>query len=411
MKNLIKKPLIKVLLGVIIVGLGWFGYKSLAKPVSQQAQYQTTNVQKGNIVSTVTASGQVSSANNTPVVTLVTGKITKLYIKNGDTVAVGQPLAVIELDQSSNQKYIQQQASYQNSVNSLKSAEITLRSLKTEALTADNNFVKGALNKNKDSDSLTYQELYTAKRVAEEKYQNQEKIVVASQLSLSSAYLSLQNYSPTIYSPISGVITGLSLQEGSVIPAQAVSTSTQALSQNIAYITTSTLPIISVDLTEIDIIKVEIGAKATVTFDAFPDKTFTGKVFSINTTGSVSSGVTTYPTTLILDTENSKIYANMSAAASILVESKNDVLYVPTAAVQTQNNQSVVRVLVDGKVENKVVETGVASDTAIEIVSGLSEGDTVVTSVVSGTTSTSSSSTSLFGIKTGAGMGGGGIGR
>lgn len=407
-----KKVLILVI-GVVIAS-GYFGYTKLIKKSTQETTYQTAKVEKGTLIETVSASGAVTTANNTPVVTQVTGKITKLYVNNGDTVKAGQPIAVIELDQSSRQKYLQQTASYQNSVNSLESAKNSLRQNEVDAKTADDNFVKGAIDENKSEDSLTYQQLYTAKRVAEEKYQIQQKAVESAQMSLSSSALSLQNYSPTMYAPISGVITGLSLREGSVIPAQAVSSSTNTLSQNIAYITTSSLPIVSVSLTEIDIPKVQIGNKATLTFDAFPDKTFTGKVFSINTTGSVSSGVTSYPTTIILDTENAGIYANMSTTANIIITSKDNVLYVPSSAVVTQNtagvtgNETVVRKLVNGKMEYSVVETGISSDAGIEIVSGVNEGDEVITAVVTATSSpTSGSSSSPFGIRTG-GMGGGG---
>jgi RND family efflux transporter MFP subunit len=402
-----KKVLIPTVIVVIGV-LGYFGYTKLINKSEQQVTYQTAKVEKGSLVETVSASGAVTTANNTPVVTQVTGKITKLYVNNGDTVKVGQPIAVIELDQSSRQKYLQQVSSYQNSANSLESSKTTLKQLKTDALTANDNFVKGALNKNKDESSLTYQQLYTAKRVAEQKVQNQEQAIATSELSLSTAGLSLQNYSPTIYAPISGVITGLSLREGSAIPAQAVSSGTQTLSQNIAYITTSNLPIVSVSLTEIDIPKVQIGNKATLTFDAFPDKTFTGKVFSINTTGSVSSGVTSYPTTIILDVENPQIFANMSATANIIITSKDNILYVPAAAVITQNNEVVARKLVNGQVESVPVVTGISSDAGIEIVSGLNEGDEVVTATVSATTSSSGGTSSPFGVRTG-GFGGRGL--
>jgi RND family efflux transporter MFP subunit len=397
-----------LLIGIpLLIVVGYFGYTKLLKKSAQQTTYQTAAVERGTLVETVTASGSVSSANNTQVVTLVTGKITKVYVKNGDSVKAGQRIATIELDQSSNQKYLQQLAAYQNAVNSLNTAKNTLRQNEVDARTADDAFVKGALDKNKATDSLTYDQLYTAKRVAEERFQIQQKAVESSQLSLSSSSMSLQNYSPTIYAPISGVITGLAFQEGSVIPAQAVSSSTNTLSQNIAYITTSSLPIVSVNMTEIDIPKVAIGNKATLTFDAFPDKTYTGKVFSINTTGTSSSGVTSYPTTIILDTENPKIYANMSANANIIITSKDNVLYVPATAVVQQNGVDAVRKLVNGQLQYIPIETGLSTDAGIEIVSGLTEGDEIVTAVVtSGTSTAGGSSSSPFGIRTG-GMGGG----
>ncbi len=391
----------------LVLGGGWFVYKQFFAPKATQVQYQTAPVQKGTIVSTVSASGQVSTANNTPVVTQVTGLITKVYVKNGDPVKAGQAIATVQLDQSSTQKYIQQQASYQNAQNSLRSAEINQTQMRSDKITAANNFLKQAIDKHLEEDNPTYIALKAAKSVAENKYDNQDNVINQSQTSLTSASLSLQNYSPTIVAPISGTLTGLSLQEGSVIPAQAVSSSTNTLSQNIATITTSSYAIVSINLTEIDIPSVKIGDKATVTFDAFPDKTFTGKVFNINTTGSVSSGVTTYPTTIILDTSNPQIYANMSSTANIIIDSKDDVLYVPVAAVKSLNGQSYVQVLKNGVPSNVDVTTGLSSDTDTEIVSGLNEGDEVVTSsktTTGGTTATTGAS--VFGIRTGGGFGG-----
>jgi RND family efflux transporter MFP subunit len=401
------KWLIRILIVVFLIGLGFLIYSKFLKPKSTTPQYQTAKAQKGTLVATVSASGQVSTANNTPIVTSVTGKITKLYVKNGDNVTAGFVIATLELDQSSRQKYTQQLSSYESAKNSLESAKTTETSLRIAMNTAEQDFIKEALNKSLDVNSSKYKELKSERSYAREKFDNQENVINQTQIALNSATLSLQNLSPTIYAPIPGIITGLSLREGSVIPAQAISSSTQTLSQNIASITTSSYPIVTINLSEIDIPKVNIGSKATLTFDAFPGKTFTGKVFSINTTGTVSSGVTTYPTTIDLDVENADVYANMSATASIIIDTKDNVLYVPVNAVQNQNGQSTVRVLKGGQVESVAVETGISSDSDIEVVSGLNEGDEVVTAVITATTGQTNTTSSPFGIRTG-GFGGGG---
>jgi len=136
-------------------------------------------------------------------------------------------------------------------------------------------------------------------------------------------------------------------------------------------------------LTEIDVPKVKLGDKATIKFDALPDKTFTGKVVSIDTAGVVSSGVTTYPVVIRLDTESDSILSNMAASATIITAIKNNVLIVPLAAVQKQSDgSSFVRLLKNGKPVQTTVEVGLSSSSEIEIISGLSEGDTVVTNIV-----------------------------
>jgi macrolide-specific efflux system membrane fusion protein len=97
----------------------------------------------------------------------------------------------------------------------------------------------------------------------------------------------------------------------------------------------------------------------------------------------------------------------MAATANIITATKNDVLMVPSASVQTQNGTSTVRVLKNGKVQEVNVEIGLSSSSQVEITSGLSEGDTVITSITTSTsTNQSRGQTSVFG-----GGGGGGIMR
>jgi multidrug efflux pump subunit AcrA (membrane-fusion protein) len=160
---------------------------------------------------------------------------------------------------------------------------------------------------------------------------------------------------------------------------------------------------VSVNLTEIDIINVKVGDKATLTFDAYPNKTYTGKVVSVDTIGSVSSGVTNYPTLISLDNTTLQILPNMSVSANIITDTKTDVLAVTSSAVKTQDGVSTVDIIKNGRTQTVTVETGISSETQTEITSGLSEGDIVVTSTTSATSSTSSS-------KTGSSPFGGGLG-
>jgi multidrug efflux pump subunit AcrA (membrane-fusion protein) len=218
--------------------------------------------------------------------------------------------------------------------------------------------------------------------------------------------MTYQQASPIIYAPITGTITGLSLQTGTIIASSQSSTGT-ATSTKIANITTAAKPNITLNLTEIDIPKIKVGDKATITFDAIPDKTFTGKVISIDKVGVISSNVTNYPTVLALDTNDPGILPNMAASASIITQTKDNVLMVPTTAIVNQNGQSQVRILNNNQLEFINVQTGLTSDTQIEILSGVTEGQSVVTSII--TPSTSTSTTSPFsGFNRGFGGGGGG---
>lgn len=134
--------------------------------------------------------------------------------------------------------------------------------------------------------------------------------------------------------------------------------------------------------------------------DAFSNDTFTGKVVSIDTTGSVTSGVTTYPAYIQYDTAVGGIYPNMAVDASIITTVKDNVVLVPNTAVQTSSTsgQATVRVMKNGKVTSVDVTVGDANATQTEIDSGVNNGDIVVTgSTTTGAkTSGSTAATSVF---------------
>jgi RND family efflux transporter MFP subunit len=384
----------------------------------QQPQYQTAQVEKGSLIVTVTASGQVSAANSATVDTEASGVVSKIYVKNGQNVKTGDKIAEIDLDLEGKQRASQSLASYQNAKNSLETAKTNYYTLQSDMLTKWKTYMdiaQSSTYQNSDSSPKTgerqlpqFMSTDDDWLATEAKYKNQENVVNQAQTALNSAWLSYQQTSPTIYAPISGTVTGLSLQIGSVLTSQS-NTSGTATAQKIASIQTDASPTIQINLTQIDTPKVKVGNKATLTFDAFPGKTFTGEVVSIDTIGTVSSGVTTYLAVIKLDTEVPDIFSNMTASASIITQMKDNVFLVPTSAVQTQNGQSFVRIIKNGKMEQADVETGLSSSTQVEIVSGLSEGNTIVTSIVStsGTSQQGNSQTqSPF-----SGIGGGGTFR
>ena len=87
----------------------------------------------------------------------------------------------------------------------------------------------------------------------------------------------------------------------------------------------------------------------------------------------------------------------MAASGNIIIDSKTDVLTVPLTAVKTQNGQNYVVVLKDDNPQNMPVEVGISSDTLTEIISGINEGDLVVTGQTSSvTTNGTGQSGSLF---------------
>lgn len=399
----------KIILLAIIFGLGWFIFSKITSSNKNQITYQTGQAQKGTLIVSVTGSGTVASSNSSSVTTQATGVVSKVYVKDGDQVKMGDKIADIDLDLAGKQKSTQSWASYQSAQNSLQSAKDTLFSSQADLFTkwqsyfnlsTSSHYQNGdgtpnTAERQNQTEYLINQDNWLS---SEAKYKSQQEAVTIAQTSLNASWLSYQQASPTIYAPISGTVTGFSLQVGTVINYTASSSQSNAVSSTkIANIKTDALPMVTVNLTEIDVPKITIGDKATIIFDAFSDKTFTGKVISIDTVGSVSSGVTSYPAVIKLDSDSESILANMAASANIITNTKDNVLLVPSAAVQTQNNTSSVQIMKNGKPQSVTVEIGLSSDTQTEIISGLSEGDTIVTATIQPTTSTSSTgTTSIF---------------
>ncbi len=399
---------IAIAIGILFI-TGFAGWKILDKQ-EQKPQYQTAQATKETLIISITGSGQVSSANSASVTTQTSGVVKKIYVENGQQVATGDPIAEVDLDMDGRQRASQALGSYQSAKNSLDSANVALYTLQSGMFTQWKTFTDLAKNstyQNADGspnttnrESAQFISLNDDWLATEAKYKNQQNVIVQAQTSVNSAWASYQQASPIIYAPISGTISGLSLQIGSVLTAQTGS-SGNAATQRIANIKTTATPTVTVNLTQIDAPKVKIGNKATITLDALPGKTFTGKIISLDTTGSVNSGVTTYPAIIKLDTGTDEIFPNMSAAANIITQIKDTALLVPAGAIQNQNGQSTVRIIEKNNVKEVSVQTGLSSTTQVEIISGLSEGDTVVTNVIQNTGKTNQSQSPF-----GAGVGG-----
>jgi len=407
-------PFLRIFIVVAFSVLIWFGFKTVKGAKATQVQYQTTTASLGNLIVSVSASGEVSTANNATVTTEASGVVTRLYVKNGDSVKVGDKIAEIELDLDGRQRSTQAYSNYQSAKNNLDSAKANLYSSQSTMLTEWQKYMDKAQNstyENADdspnnekrtlTDFVTTQDDWLA---SEAKYKVQQNAIAQAQTALNTAWFSYQKASPVIYAPISGVVTGLSLQQSSVITAQTT-TSGGASAQKIASILTTATPLVTINITQIDVTKIAVGNKATVTLDAFPDKTFAGTVISIDTVGTTTSGVTTYPTVIKLDTDITGILPSMSAQANIITATKTGTLIVPTTAVLTTNGISTVQVMKNGTAQSVTIEIGLTSDTETEILSGIHEGDVVVTGTSTATSiqtqTTGSSPFGMFGGRSG----------
>lgn len=421
LKKILNSPRRILAFIVILLILGFGAFKVFGNS-QNTPRYQTAKAETGTLVVTVSASGQVSSANNSSVLTQSSGVINNVYVKNGDHVTAGQTIADINLDQQSLQKQSQAWSTYLQDQNSLKSAQAKMNSLQSALFVANQKFVtdRGVIN---PSDAQKADPVYIEENAnwlqAEADYNNQQAVIDQAQASVNSAWISYQQTSNVITAPIDGIVADLSINPGTLINGQQTSSSstgtgsnTSSSSQKVATIRTNGNPVISVSLSEVDAPKVKLGQRATITLDALPNKSFTGKVTGIDTSGSVSSGVTSYPAFITLDSNYDRIYPNMSATANIITSTVDNAILVPLAAVQNQGGQSMVRVVKNGAIQQVPVEIGASSASQTQVTSGISEGDDVVIFMQTQTQSGSNASSPFSGR---GGFGGGvmmrGVGR
>ena len=224
-----------------------------------------------------------------------------------------------------------------------------------------------------------------------------------AEISLENQYENLDDY--TITSPIKGTIVDKNYNAGETTEANQVLCTIYDLS----YLTMT----LSVD--ELDIASIEVGQSVSIVADAVEDTTYAGTVTKVSVAGTSSGSATTYPVTIRID-ETDGLLPGMSVDATIELASAEDVLAIPSAALNrgdtvlvtadspsAANGTLVESTAEDGEDYYSVeVTTGVSGDDYIEIVSGLQEGDTVAYIP----TSSSSSEMGMMGGMPG-GMGGG----
>lgn len=394
---------IKLLIITIVLILGIFIYKNYSNSQESSPKYTTSTSSKGTLIVNLSVSGQVTALNSRTVTTTASGVVKRIYVKEGQKVSTGTPIMEIDLDLNARQKLQSAYSAYLSAQNNLKTSQDRFYSLQSDLVSTKNIFVNQWSMQSPDDP--TYIQKHNAYLSAQAAFDNLTNTIKQQQLALESARLSYQAASSVVYSPISGTISAISLSPGMILNPTSDSANSSNIENKIAIVKTGATPTITVNLTEVDVSKVKVGQKATIEFSALVDKIFSGKVVAIDTLGVSSNGVVTYPATIQLDLGSDEILANMSATGNIILDIRNDVIKVPSSSVQSSNGQTSVRTLVDNEIKNIDVTIGATNGTETEIITGLSENVTVVTSVInSSTTKSTTNSTSVFG---GMGAGGG----
>lgn len=135
---------------------------------------------------------------------------------------------------------------------------------------------------------------------------------------------------------------------------------------------------VKVNIAEVDVAKIKIGQTAQITLDALPGKTYTATISAIGPVATITQGVVNYPVTAVITNNDGAVKPGMTANLAITVDRRDNVLLVPARAVRTQGNQRTVTVLYKGLQIAVPVTLGLTNDQFAEITGGLLEGDQVI---------------------------------
>lgn len=189
----------------------------------------------------------------------------------------------------------------------------------------------------------------------------------------SVQYAQSQLAKTIIRAPFTGIVTKIPKNKGDIIQAQETA---------VGIIGVGTYQI-EARVTESDVAKIKIGDIGRVTLDAYTDDVvFEARVVGIDLSETITDGVSTYKTTLELLQEDSRIISGMTADIDIISQKKEDVLFIPSRNIITENGKRFVQKIVDekkGTTETIEVVTGLrGSDGRTEIVSGITQGEKIL---------------------------------
>jgi len=293
------------------------------KPAPASAiHYTTEEVQHGDIVVTVTATGTLEPVKTVEVGIEVSGTIESVEVDFNDHVVQDQVLARIDTSKIEAQ-VLQSQAALESARAMLLQAQATAQEAQAQMgrLDAVHTLSEGKLPSQYEFDA---QKAVLARAHADEA--NTKAAVAQAQATLDAIRSDLAK--AEVRSPIDGVVLDRAIEPGQTVAAQFQSPVLFTLAEDLTQIK------LEVDVDEADVGQVHEGQEASFTVDAYPDRVFPARTTQVRYASQTVEGVVTY--TAVLDVQNPtlELRPGMTATALITVDKREDALLVPNAALR-----------------------------------------------------------------------------
>src|SRR5467141_3996982 len=371
------------------------------------AEVRFEKASRRDLVAAVTASGKIQPKKKVDISADITGRITKIAVREGDLVTKGQFL--LQIDPTIYQANLQQ-------------AEATLASSQAAAVQAKANRDQAdrALGRTKElhaqNPNLVSQEQLEQAQTA---FEIAEANLTAAQHQVEQARAAVRSSSDnlrktTLLAPMAGRVTRLSVEEGEVAVPGTFSRDVGLL------LTVSDLSVIQVkvNIDETDVVRLHLADSVEVTIDAFPDTTFMGRVTKISNSAILTAASSVagqndravdYEVEITLANPPSDVRPDLSATARIVTDTRKQALAIPIIALTVRENTPVstetkpaggtqraeaatprpdssrakkeaegVFIVHNGVATFHAVKVGIAGEEHFEVVEGVHQGDTIV---------------------------------
>ena len=352
----------------IAIQIGWISSKDLIS-------VKTELVEKRDIIETVSASGKIQPETEVKISPDVSGEIVSLYVMEGDKVEKGDLLLKIKPDTY--------QSILERSQASLNTSKSALEKAIAQLSESESNFSRNKiLFENGTISRSEFEKIEASYKVAVLSVEDGEYMVSSAEASLREAQENLNK--TNIYAPISGTISRLNIELGERVVGTAQMAGTELLR-----LANLNLMEVAVEVNENDINSVSLNDTALIEVDAYLGNTYTGIVSEIansaNVMGVSADQVTNFEVKVrILDEVSFR--PGMTATVDIQTERAYGVLSLPIQAVttrkdtvNTENKVECVFAFQDNAANFIKVETGIQNDEFIQILSGLEEGQDIIT--------------------------------
>lgn len=365
------------LLFIVIVALA-AGYFYYGNKNDKTITYLTETVQRGNLQKTVIATGTIRAYNRVEVGAQVSGKIEKIYVTLGQKVKTGDLIA--QIDSST------QQNTLDTATAKLASYQAQLKAKKVAYSVAKSSYDRLAKLYAKKSVSLD--EFESAKdtlATAEAAIEEIDASIKQAEIEVNDAKTNL-GYTK-IVAPIDATIISIPVSEGQTVNANQTT-------PTIVQVADLSKVLIKPEISEGDITKVTAGMEVKFSTLSDPDKIYRATIDSVDPamttltdneyTESVSdTNAVYYYANVVVENPDNNLRIGMTTQNTITIADVKNTLLIPTMTLKKQNNKVFVNVLTTAnQVEQREVQIGLNDDMNTQVLSGLTEGEKVVSSQV-----------------------------